>query len=32
MMKDTKFNQKILTIKLDKKIIYKENIILQSLI
>ena len=28
---DEKFNQKILTIKLDKKIIYKENIILQSL-
>jgi murein DD-endopeptidase MepM/ murein hydrolase activator NlpD len=28
---DTKFNQEILTIKLDKKIIYKENIILQSL-
>ena len=26
-----KFNEKILTIKLDKKIIYKENIILQSL-
>jgi murein DD-endopeptidase MepM/ murein hydrolase activator NlpD len=28
---DVKFNQEILTIKLDKKIIYKENIILQSL-
>ena len=28
---NTKFNQEILTIKLDKKIIYKENIILQSL-
>jgi len=28
---DIKFNKKILTIKLDKKIIYKENIILQSL-
>ncbi len=28
---DTKFNEKILAIKLDKKIIYKENIILQSL-
>jgi murein DD-endopeptidase MepM/ murein hydrolase activator NlpD len=28
---DTKFNQKILTIKLDKKIVYKENTILQSL-
>ncbi len=28
---DTKFDKKILTIKLDKKIIYKENIILQSL-
>ena len=28
---NTKFNQDILTIKLDKKIIYKENIILQSL-
>ena len=28
---ETKFNEKILTIKLDKKIIYKENIILQSL-
>jgi murein DD-endopeptidase MepM/ murein hydrolase activator NlpD len=27
----TKFNQKILTIKLEKKIIFKENIILQSL-
>jgi murein DD-endopeptidase MepM/ murein hydrolase activator NlpD len=26
-----KFNQKILTIKLDKKILFKENIILQSL-
>ena len=28
---DTKFNQEIITLKLDKKIIYKENIILQSL-
>ena len=28
---NTKFNQEILTIKLDKKIIYNENIILQSL-
>jgi len=28
---DTKFNKKILAIKLEKKIIYKENIILQSL-
>ena len=28
---NTKFNQEILIIKLDKKIIYKENIILQSL-
>jgi murein DD-endopeptidase MepM/ murein hydrolase activator NlpD len=28
---NTKFNKEILTIKLDKKIIYKENIILQSL-
>ena len=28
---ETKFNEKILTVKLDKKIIYKENIILQSL-
>ena len=28
---DLKFNEKILFIKLDKKIIYKENIILQSL-
>jgi len=28
---ETKFNEKILSIKLDKKIIYKENIILQSL-
>ena len=28
---ETKFNQKILTIKLDKKIIFKENTILQSL-
>jgi murein DD-endopeptidase MepM/ murein hydrolase activator NlpD len=28
---ESKFNQRILTIKLDKKIIYKENIILQSL-
>jgi murein DD-endopeptidase MepM/ murein hydrolase activator NlpD len=28
---DTKFNEKILTIKLDKKIVYNENIILQSL-
>ncbi|MDA7734180.1 M23 family metallopeptidase [Candidatus Pelagibacter sp.] len=28
---ETEFNEKILTIKLDKKIIYKENIILQSL-
>jgi murein DD-endopeptidase MepM/ murein hydrolase activator NlpD len=30
-IKDNKFNQKIISIKLDKKIIYKENIILQSL-
>ena len=29
--KDVKFNQEIITLKLDKKIIYKENIILQSL-
>ena len=29
--KNKKFNQEILTIKLDKKIIYKENTILQSL-
>ena len=28
---DTKFNQEIITLKLDKKIIYKENVILQSL-
>ena len=28
---ETKFNQEILTLKLDKKIVYKENIILQSL-
>ena len=28
---DLEFNQKILSIKLDKKIIYKENMILQSL-
>ena len=28
---DLKFNEKILSVKLDKKIIYKENIILQSL-
>jgi murein DD-endopeptidase MepM/ murein hydrolase activator NlpD len=28
---NAKFNQEIVTIKLDKKIIYKENIILQSL-
>ncbi|MDB2652072.1 peptidoglycan DD-metalloendopeptidase family protein [Candidatus Pelagibacter bacterium] len=28
---ESKFNEKILSIKLDKKIIYKENIILQSL-
>jgi len=28
---NTKFNQEIVTLKLDKKIIYKENIILQSL-
>jgi murein DD-endopeptidase MepM/ murein hydrolase activator NlpD len=28
---NTKFNQEIITLKLDKKIIYKENIILQSL-
>ena len=28
---DLKFNEKILSIKLDKKIIYKENMILQSL-
>jgi murein DD-endopeptidase MepM/ murein hydrolase activator NlpD len=27
----TKFNQKILTVKLDKKVIFKENTILQSL-
>ena len=29
--KGTKFNQKILTVKLDKKVIFKENTILQSL-
>ena len=29
--KSTEFNQEILIIKLDKKIVYKENIILQSL-
>jgi murein DD-endopeptidase MepM/ murein hydrolase activator NlpD len=29
--KDLEFDEKILTIKLDKKIIYRENIILQSL-
>ena len=28
---DTKFNQEIITLRLDKKIVYKENIILQSL-
>ena len=28
---ESKFNEKILTVKLDKKIIYNENIILQSL-
>ncbi|WP_435090466.1 peptidoglycan DD-metalloendopeptidase family protein [Candidatus Pelagibacter bacterium nBUS_30] len=28
---DNKFNQKIISIKLDKKIFYKENVILQSL-
>ena len=28
---NTKFNQEILTIKLDKKVVYKENLILQSL-
>ena len=28
---ETKFNQKILTVKLDKKVIFKENTILQSL-
>ena len=28
---DTKFNQEIITLKLDKEIVYKENIILQSL-
>jgi murein DD-endopeptidase MepM/ murein hydrolase activator NlpD len=28
---DTQFNQEIITLKLNKKIIYKENIILQSL-
>ena len=28
---NTKFNQEIITLKLDKQIIYKENIILQSL-
>ena len=28
---DTKFSQEIVTLKLDKKVIYKENIILQSL-
>jgi murein DD-endopeptidase MepM/ murein hydrolase activator NlpD len=28
---ETRFNEKIISIKLDKKIIYKENIILQSL-
>ena len=30
-IKEGKFNQKLLSIKLNKKIIYKENIILQSL-
>ncbi|MDB3982349.1 peptidoglycan DD-metalloendopeptidase family protein [Candidatus Pelagibacter sp.] len=30
-IENNKFNQKIISIKLDKKIIYKENIILQSL-
>ena len=30
-IKTDKFNQEILTIKLEKKIVYKENIILQSL-
>ena len=30
-IKNDKFNQEIITIKLDKKIIYKENTILQSL-
>ena len=30
-IEDDRFNQKTLTIKLDKKIIYKENVILQSL-
>ena len=30
-IEDNKFKQKTLTIKLDKKIVYKENIILQSL-
>ena len=30
-IEDDQFNQKTLTIKLDKKIIYKENVILQSL-
>ena len=30
-IKDDKFNQKIISIKLDKNIIFKENIILQSL-
>jgi len=28
---ESKFNERVLTLKLDKKIIYKENIILQSL-
>ena len=30
-VEDKQFNQEIITIKLDKKILYKENIILQSL-
>ena len=30
-IEDDKFNEKILSIKLDKKVVYKENIILQSL-
>ena len=30
-IENTKFNQEILTIKLDKKVVYKENLILQSL-
>ena len=30
-IKDDKFNQEVISIKLDKRIIYKENVILQSL-